>query len=81
MLFGSIETLGEELFETASDSETILHLFRTNDDRWTDRLDGMFAFVLATKDRIIAARDPLYKAALRCRARGGVYLFFRTQGI
>ncbi|MDF2368267.1 asparagine synthase (glutamine-hydrolyzing) [Sneathiella sp.] len=51
--------LGEELFETASDSETILHLFRTDDDRWTDRLDGMFAFVLATKGRIIAARDPL----------------------
>jgi len=51
--------LGETVFETASDSETILHLFRTNKLRWIDRLDGMFAFVLATRERIIAARDPL----------------------
>jgi asparagine synthase (glutamine-hydrolysing) len=27
--------------------------------RWIARLDGMFAFVLATSERIIAARDPL----------------------
>src|SRR6056297_2769819 len=51
--------LGESAFETASDSETILHLFRSGASRWISRLDGMFAFVLATKDRIIAARDPL----------------------
>ncbi|MGR3469209.1 MAG: asparagine synthase-related protein, partial [Shimia sp.] len=51
--------LGEAAFETESDSETILHLFRTGQTRWIDKLDGMFAFVLATKDRIIAARDPL----------------------
>jgi asparagine synthase (glutamine-hydrolysing) len=51
--------LGETVFETASDSETILHLFRTNKLRWIDKLDGMFAFVLATRERIIAARDPL----------------------
>lgn len=51
--------LGEELFRTASDSETILHLFRSGEPRWVDRLDGMFAFVLATPDRIVAARDPL----------------------
>ncbi|MBN9447542.1 MAG: asparagine synthetase B, partial [Bosea sp.] len=51
--------LGAEIFDTASDSETILHLFRTGSQRWISRLDGMFAFVLATPDRIIAARDPL----------------------
>ncbi len=51
--------LGESAFETQSDSETILHLFRTDELRWIARLDGMFAFVLATPDRIIAARDPL----------------------
>jgi asparagine synthase (glutamine-hydrolysing) len=51
--------LGEAAFETASDSETILHLFRSGRSRWIDRLDGMFAFVLATRDRVIAARDPL----------------------
>jgi asparagine synthase (glutamine-hydrolysing) len=51
--------LGESAFETRSDSETILHLFRSNQLRWVSRLDGMFAFVLATPDRVIAARDPL----------------------
>ena len=51
--------LGESAFQTASDSETILHLYRQGRNRWVSRLDGMFAFVLATRDRIIAARDPL----------------------
>lgn len=51
--------LGARDFATASDSETILHLFRTGESRWISRLDGMFAFVLATGDRILAARDPL----------------------
>ena len=51
--------LGESAFETESDSETILHLFRSGQSRWISRLDGMFAFVLATPTRIIAARDPL----------------------
>ena len=51
--------LGESAFETRSDSETILHLFRSNRLRWVTKLDGMFAFVLATPNRVIAARDPL----------------------
>jgi asparagine synthase (glutamine-hydrolysing) len=51
--------LGESAFATRSDSETILHLFRTAEPRWIARLDGMFAFVLATPERIVAARDPL----------------------
>lgn len=51
--------LGESAFESASDSEAILHLFRSGESRWISRLDGMFAFVLATRNRIIAARDPL----------------------
>lgn len=51
--------LGESAFTTASDSESILHLFRSGELRWIARLDGMFAFVLATSERIIAARDPL----------------------
>ena len=61
--------LGEGAFETDSDSETILHLFRSDEPRWISKLDGMFAFVLATTERVIAARDPLgikplYKARL-----------------
>ena len=51
--------LGEAAFETQSDSETILHLFRSDQLRWIAKLDGMFAFVLATPERVIAARDPL----------------------
>ena len=51
--------LGESAFETESDSETILHLFRSDELRWIAKLDGMFAFVLATPERVIAARDPL----------------------
>jgi asparagine synthase (glutamine-hydrolysing) len=51
--------LGEGAFKTQSDSETILHLFRSGELRWIAKLDGMFAFVLATPERIIAARDPL----------------------
>lgn len=51
--------LGEDTFATGSDSETILHLFRSDRPRWIADLDGMFAFVLATPDRVIAARDPL----------------------
>ena len=51
--------LGESAFETESDSETILHLFRSDQLRWIAKLDGMFAFVLATPERVIAARDPL----------------------
>ncbi len=61
--------LGESAFETGSDSETILHLFRSREPRWISRLDGMFAFVLTTRKRVVAARDPLgikplYKASL-----------------
>jgi asparagine synthase (glutamine-hydrolysing) len=51
--------LGESAFESESDSEAILHLFRSGESRWISKLDGMFAFVLATRNRIIAARDPL----------------------
>ena len=65
--------LGESAFETASDSETILHLFRSGALRWIDRLDGMFAFVLATRERIIAARDPLgIKPLYVARVGGGL---------
>jgi asparagine synthase (glutamine-hydrolysing) len=51
--------LGEASFATKSDSETILHLFRSEQGRWIAMLDGMFAFVLATPERIVAGRDPL----------------------
>ena len=65
--------LGPAAFSTASDSETVLHLFRSGQLRWVSRLDGMFAFVLATRDRIIAARDPLgIKPLYMARIGGGL---------
>lgn len=62
--------LDPEIFRTTSDSETILHLFRSGAQRWVHRLDGMFAFVLATPDRIVAARDPLGIKPLYVARRG-----------
>ena len=70
--------LGESAFETESDSETILHLFRAGAARWIAKLDGMFAFVLATPSRIIAARDPLGIKPLY-RARIGDGLAFASE--
>ncbi|WP_349359252.1 asparagine synthase (glutamine-hydrolyzing) [Stappia sp.] len=67
--------LGESAFETASDSETILHLFRSGESRWISKLDGMFAFVLATRDRIVAARDPLGIKPLYVARIGEGYAF------
>ncbi|WP_152052518.1 asparagine synthase (glutamine-hydrolyzing) [Tautonia marina] len=65
--------LGESAFETSSDSETILQLFRSGQMRWVSKLDGMFAFVLATPERIIAARDPLgIKPLYVAHLRGGL---------
>jgi asparagine synthase (glutamine-hydrolysing) len=67
--------LGEAEFDTASDSETILHLFRSGRKLWINQLDGMFAFVLATKDKIIAARDPLGIKPLYAARRGNGIIF------
>ncbi|KAA9010324.1 asparagine synthase (glutamine-hydrolyzing) [Histidinibacterium aquaticum] len=67
--------LGASAFETQSDSETILHLFRSGEARWISRLDGMFAFVLATRNRIVAARDPLGIKPLYLARIGEGYAF------
>ena len=65
--------LGEDRFATRSDSETILHLFHAAEPRWIARLDGMFAFVLATPERLVAARDPLgIKPLFMARLGGGL---------
>ena len=65
--------LGGSAFETGGDSETILHLFRSGEPRWIAKLDGMFAFVIATPNRVIAARDPLgIKPLYKARLGGGI---------
>ncbi|MEZ5668708.1 MAG: asparagine synthase-related protein [Alphaproteobacteria bacterium] len=49
----------EARFRTASDSESILHSVGTRGGEAVQELDGMFAFVLARGDHLIAARDPV----------------------
>jgi len=74
--------LGEGAFETQSDSETILQLFRTGESQWVEKLDGMFAFVLATPDRVIAARDPLgIKPLFMARIGKGLVFSFRVESV
>ncbi|CAN5832373.1 asparagine synthase B [soil metagenome] len=56
--------LGADRFQTASDSEAVIQLCEAArrgrvGERWIDRLDGMFAFVLCDGEKLIAARDPL----------------------
>ncbi|SLN75868.1 asparagine synthase (glutamine-hydrolyzing) [Oceanibacterium hippocampi] len=51
--------LGPARFATDSDSEVILHLFADGAPTWIAEPDGMFAFVLATPERVVAGRDPL----------------------
>jgi asparagine synthase (glutamine-hydrolysing) len=46
-------------FRTASDSEVILQGYRALGSEVVRRLDGMFAFVIADGDAVIAARDPI----------------------
>jgi len=51
--------LASEPYATGSDSESILHLLRRGGPDAVAELDGMFAFVHADGDRLVAARDPL----------------------
>jgi asparagine synthase (glutamine-hydrolysing) len=62
MIYNDKELRGENpatAYRTGSDSESILHLITQHGPRAVSRLDGMFAFVLANNERLIAARDPV----------------------
>ena len=46
-------------FQTMSDTETILHLYRDKGPECVKDLDGMFAFALFDGDNFMLARDPI----------------------
>ncbi|MGA7876703.1 MAG: asparagine synthase B [Desulfoferrobacter sp.] len=46
-------------FATTSDTEAILHLYEDHEDGVAEKLDGMYAFVIADDENIYAARDPI----------------------
>jgi asparagine synthase (glutamine-hydrolysing) len=62
MIYNDEELRGEISspdYRTGSDSESILHLIARDGPKAVSRLDGMFAFVMANNERLIAARDPV----------------------
>lgn len=46
-------------FRTTSDSEAILHSYQENGVDVVKTVDGMYAFLIADEDVIVAARDPI----------------------
>jgi len=66
-------------FRTQSDSETILRLFHEARESSVNRLDGMFAFVIADGDHVFAARDPIGIKPLYVGKRDGQWCFASEQ--
>ncbi|MGA6924890.1 MAG: asparagine synthase B [Desulfosarcina sp.] len=46
-------------FQTQSDTEVALRLYREKGPRFLNELDGMFAFAISDGDRFLMARDPV----------------------
>jgi asparagine synthase (glutamine-hydrolysing) len=70
-------------FSSASDSETILHVFEERGLATPRVLDGMFAFAISSNNRLILARDrigikPLYYAK-HSRRDAAELLFFASE--
>ena len=62
-------------FATASDSEPILHLVHREGVEAVRQLDGMFAFVVASAEHLVAARDPIGIKPLYVGRRGEALVF------
>lgn len=64
-------------FRTASDCETILHLYEQHGDAFVERLNGMFAFALwdARRRRLLLGRDRLGVKPLYLRNDGRRLIF------
>lgn len=78
MIYNDAELRGEISspdYRTGSDSESILHLIARDGPKAVSRLDGMFAFVLANNERLIAARDPVGIKPLYYGEKNGTLAF------
>jgi asparagine synthase (glutamine-hydrolysing) len=73
------ELSGAHIFRTKSDSETILRLFHEFQESSAERLDGMFAFVIADDEHVFAARDPIGIKPLYIGRRNGQWCFASEQ--
>lgn len=62
-------------FGTHGDSEVILPLYREFGSQLTDRLDGMFGFVVSDGEEFIAARDPIGIKPLYFGTKGDLKFF------
>lgn len=62
-------------FSTTSDTEAALHLYEDYGSDIISRLDGMYAFVIADGDKILAARDPIGIKPLYYGRRNGSMVF------
>lgn len=69
------ESLGPMQFATDSDSESILQACCQRGPAAVTELDGMFAFVMATSEKLIAARDPIGIKPLYIGRRDETYCF------
>ena len=69
------EAFGNSTFATHSDSESILQACRHRGSAGVTDLDGMFAFVMATREKLIAARDPIGIKPLYIGRRDDGYCF------
>lgn len=68
------ETLRNEVFASESDSEAILHLYARYGDDLVRHLEGMYAFAIVDRSRLVLARDPLgIKPLYWARERGLLY--------
>lgn len=83
---GSLRRMYREagaIFQTSTDSEVLVHLladpmYRSRPMRVAralNELKGAFSFLLMTKDRVMAARDPLGFKPLSIGKLGGAYIF------
>ena len=69
------EAFGDSTFITRSDSESILQACRHHGSAGVAKLDGMFAFVVATDDKFIVGRDPIGIKPLYIGRRDDGYCF------